>query len=86
MADLELVPILGPCCWRGPCAADQPISSTGALLPIALGGRAFSARIVEAHESISVQTFRSEFAIDGFDKSIVSRLASGREKSRITPR
>ena len=37
-------PILGPGCWpfpgscgqRGPCAADRPISSTGALLPIAL--------------------------------------------------
>jgi hypothetical protein len=40
---------------RGPCAADQPISSIGTLLPIALlvvvsapSPRIFSARIVEA--------------------------------------
>jgi hypothetical protein len=36
---------------------------------------AFSPRIVEAHEPMCVQTFRSEFAIERLNESIVSRLA-----------
>src|SRR5262249_49602842 len=53
---------------------------------------AFSPRIVEAHEPMCVQTFRSEFAIERFDESIVSRRAGSggatignRPRSRTRP-
>jgi hypothetical protein len=68
----ELLPILGPPRWHfqhvddqgGPAAADRSTS-----------GLAFSARIVEAQESMRIQALRSEFAIEGFDEDIVGWLA-----------
>jgi hypothetical protein len=41
-----------------------------------------SARIVEAHEPMRIQMFRSEFAIERFDEGVVCGLARPGEVER----
>jgi hypothetical protein len=49
------------------------------LIVVSTPSLAFSPRIVEAHEPMRVQTFRSEFAIERLDEGIGSGLARSRE-------
>ena len=55
------------------------------LIAVPTPSLAFSQGVVDAHEPVSVQTFRSELAAEGLDKGVVRRLA-GHEKSSATPR
>src|SRR5262245_48570268 len=48
------------------------------LVVVSTSSLAFSSRIVEAHEPMRVQTFRSEFAVERLDEGVVSGLP-GRE-------
>ena len=52
------------------------------LVVVSTPSLAFSARIVEAHEPMRVQTFRSEFAIERLDEGVVSGLARSEEVER----
>jgi hypothetical protein len=80
---------------RGSSAADRSISSIGGfvadravrsfLVVVSTPSLAFSPRIVEAHEPMSIQTFRSEAAVECFDEGLSVGLP-GLEKSNVTPR
>ena len=52
------------------------------LVVVSTPSLAFSARIVEAHEPMRVQAFRSEFAIERLDEGVVSGLARSEEVER----
>jgi hypothetical protein len=60
--------------------ADRAVRSC--LIVVSTPSLAFSARIVEAHEPVRVEAFRSEFAVERFDERIVGRLSRPREVER----
>src|SRR5262249_17405028 len=62
--------------------ADRAVWSLLVVVPTP--SLAFSPRIVEAHEPMRVQAFRSEFAIERLDEGIVSGLAWSGEVERDT--
>ena len=60
--------------------ADRAVRSL--VVVVSTPSLAFSSRIVEAHEPMRVQTFRSEFAVERLDEGVVSGLSRSGEVER----
>jgi len=52
------------------------------LIVVSTPSLAFSNRVVEAHEPVLVQAFRSELAVEGLDERVVGRFARPAEAQR----
>src|SRR5262249_43117851 len=63
--------------------ADRAMRSL--LVVVSTPSLAFSPRVVEAHEPVCIQAFRSELTIEGFDEGIIGGLARSGEVQGDTP-